>query len=64
MGNGNFACEIVQSDDKRQCRAEIYELPDRVLVGVGPWEDTAKKARLAACIRLREMLCAAECIFI
>lgn len=64
MGFNNFDCEIVQSQDKRQCRAEIYELPDRELVGVGPWEANAKKARLAACIRLREMLYAAEGIFL
>ena len=64
MGNGNFDCEIVTNADKSQCRAEIYELPDRELVGVGPWESNAKKARLAACIRIREMLYAAEGIFL
>jgi hypothetical protein len=64
LGNGNFDCEIVRSSDKKQFRAEIYELPDRELVGVGPWEPNMKKARMAACIRIREMLYAAEGIFL
>ena len=59
MSNENFDCEIVRDVDTGKMRAEIYELPGRELVGIGPWRIDGAKARQAALKRLGEILLAA-----
>lgn len=64
MTNPNFHCDVVEDEKTRRFRAEIYELPARELVAFGPWAATAALARTAAVVALREMLYAAEGVFV